>query len=198
MGDTKLSRRQFFEKMSVSNEGFQPEHLFIPDSEAQNSRQTFEIPTLDDSITLLGGLDPYQGPWTKDQAAHLLRRTTFGMKKSHLDQMLALGNAEAAVDAILTVSNTPPAPPINNYNNGMYTDPLASQLVRQVATARFQGGFDRPHHIVVLHDACRALIGHGKHAPAIGHQGCRQPGHANERMTGNVHGLRETLRGTVK
>jgi uncharacterized protein (DUF1800 family) len=67
-------------------------------------------------LTLQGGLNPYQGPWTKAEAAHLLRRTTFGLKKAHLDQMLALGNAAAAVDAVLNVPTTPPAPPINNYN----------------------------------------------------------------------------------
>ena len=37
-------------------------------------------------FTLQGGLDPYQGPWTKAEAAHLLRRTTFGLKQAHLDQ----------------------------------------------------------------------------------------------------------------
>jgi len=126
MGDNKLSRRQFFEKMSVSNEGIQPEHLFIPDTDTQ-PREAPEMPALDEHLTLLGGLEPYQGPWTKAQAAHLLRRTTFGLNKAHLDQMLAFGNATAAVDAILTVPTTPPDPPINNYSNGMYTDPAVPQ-----------------------------------------------------------------------
>lgn len=68
-------------------------------------------------ITLQGGLDPYTGPWTRAEASHLLRRVTFGLKKAQVDQILALGSAAAAVDAVLDVPTDPPAPPINNYNN---------------------------------------------------------------------------------
>jgi len=123
MGDFILSRRQFFEKMTVPGSGVRIEHLADLPAEVSAG----EMPDLDSNITLLGGLDPYQGPWTKIEAAHLLRRTTFGLKKADLDQMLALGNAEAAVDAMLTVPTTPPDPPINNYNNydpqNLYIDP---------------------------------------------------------------------------
>jgi uncharacterized protein (DUF1800 family) len=112
MGDFKLSRRRFLKKMAPAGTGVHIEHL-PPDL----SSETLKTAGLDTEFTLQGGLDPYSGPWTKAQAAHLLRRTTFGLKKAQLDQMLALGNANAAVDAILTVPTTAPAPPINNYNN---------------------------------------------------------------------------------
>ena len=99
----------------------------LPDFPNEAFAQEDKAFSFPDEFTLQGGLDPYQGPWTKAEAAHLLRRTTFGLKKAHLDQMLALGNAEAAVDAVLTVPTMPPDPPINNYNNNdpmnLYIDP---------------------------------------------------------------------------
>ena len=150
MGDFKLSRRRFIKKMaplpaealakagvltSVTSPPVKPwltgakvgvnvhiEHLpaafqYTERFDAQNE------------FTLQGGLDPYQGPWTKAEAAHLLRRTTFGLKKAHLDQMLALGTAEAAVDAVLNVPTMLPTPPINNYNNLGAVPPYADPNV---------------------------------------------------------------------
>jgi hypothetical protein len=125
MGDVKLSRRRFLEKMTPAGGGVRiepvsplpAEDLFKVDEQAFSDRQ----------LTLQGGLDPYQGPWTQAQAAHLLRRATFGVKYAQVQQLLALGNAQAAVDAILNVPTTPPDPPVNNYNspnsNPPYADP---------------------------------------------------------------------------
>ena len=73
------------------------------------------VPPPSTSITISGGLDPYTGPWGHDQAAHLLRRTTFGLKKSDLDLFLSM-SMEEAVDHLLNYDQTPPDPPINNYN----------------------------------------------------------------------------------
>ncbi len=115
MGDIKLSRRQFFEKMTVPSSGVRVEHL--PPLPASKLSSDDLMSKIDTEFTLSGGLEPYNGPWTKNEAAHLLRRTTFGLKKAHLDQMLALGSASAAVDAVLNVPTTPPDPPVNNYNN---------------------------------------------------------------------------------
>ncbi len=137
MGDFKLSRRRFLKKLTAKGVNVRIEHLQpLPASPAEASAQagassllTIEgaSSALNSEFTLAGGLNPYMGPWTKAEAAHLLRRTTFGVKKAHLDQMLALGNAEAAVDAVLDVPTTPPDPPINNYNNPdavpAYSDP---------------------------------------------------------------------------
>lgn len=83
-----------------------------------------EVPAPAEKVTLLGGLNPYTGPWGYAQAAHLLRRTGFGLKKSELDTLLPM-NANSAVDKVLTVPANAPAPPVNNYNNPPdYTDPL--------------------------------------------------------------------------
>jgi len=125
MGDSKLSRRQFLKKTTPNTSGVRIEHFPLeqPSVSTEDLFKTGAIDGLGGEITLQGGLDPYAGPWTRAEAAHLLRRTTFGLKQAHLDQMLALGSAEAAVDAVLTVPGGTPDPPINNYNNAAYTDP---------------------------------------------------------------------------
>lgn len=73
-------------------------------------------------ITLNGGLTPYTGPWGPAQAAHLLRRATFGVVKTQMDNLAALGDAQTAVAAILQLPPQPP-PPVNNYNGPDYVDP---------------------------------------------------------------------------
>jgi hypothetical protein len=62
------------------------------------------------------GLAPYTGTWSTSEALHLLRRTGYGFKKSDVDTLLGLSMTQA-VNLILTVDNTPPAPPVNHYNN---------------------------------------------------------------------------------
>ena len=62
-------------------------------------------------VAVAAGLEPYQGPWTRIEAAHLLRRTLFGFGKSDLDRAVAAG-AAGAVDALLTISADPPDPPL--------------------------------------------------------------------------------------
>jgi uncharacterized protein (DUF1800 family) len=62
------------------------------------------------------GLAPYSGPWTNSEVAHLLKRTMFGSKKADIDYFRGM-TASQAVDALLNVSATPPAPPVKNYPN---------------------------------------------------------------------------------
>lgn len=62
------------------------------------------------------GLNPYAGPWTVNEVVHLLKRTMFGAKKSDIDFFLPLG-MNAAVDALLNVPATVPAPPVKGYTN---------------------------------------------------------------------------------
>ncbi|MEM9930087.1 MAG: DUF1800 domain-containing protein [Bacteroidota bacterium] len=61
----------------------------------------------------LMGLTPYSGEWTATQAAHLLRRTGFGLLASEVEQLASM-DIEAAVDLLLQEQPLP-APPIN-YN----------------------------------------------------------------------------------
>jgi uncharacterized protein (DUF1800 family) len=117
MGDTTFSRRQFLSKrLGGLQVRIEPE----PPQQADQTAADFPL----SDFTLSGTLDPYAGPWNKEQAAHLLRRATLGLKKAQLEQLLALGNAAAAVDAVLDVPAAAPAPPVNDYNNPDYTDPV--------------------------------------------------------------------------
>jgi uncharacterized protein (DUF1800 family) len=65
---------------------------------------------------ITSGLAPYAGAWTEWEVMHLLRRTNFGLKKSFVDTLAAL-TPDAAVNAVLNINNTPPAPPVNWYQN---------------------------------------------------------------------------------
>lgn len=66
----------------------------------------------------LAGLEEYTGAWTYTDAAHLLRRTTFGAKKSDVMTLLTKSPLQA-VDMLLASppGNTPPAP-INYVGDG--------------------------------------------------------------------------------
>ena len=61
----------------------------------------------------------YDGPWTTTQAKHLLRRTTFGINISEVDQIVAMG-MDAAVDYLLRDENPLPHP----INKNLADDPI--------------------------------------------------------------------------
>lgn len=89
---------------------------------------------------VLSGLDPYTGPWGAAQATHLLRRTGFGAKKADIDA-LSVVTMTQAVDYILAIPGSQPAPPVNNYN-ATYNDtnvPLGQTWVNQSIVTN---GFD--------------------------------------------------------
>lgn len=54
------------------------------------------------------GLEPYTGSWTRDQAAHLIRRTGFGAIKRDVDRALLGGTATAAVNRIIDTAIADP------------------------------------------------------------------------------------------
>lgn len=117
MADHSISRRDFFQHIASPFNEIPPGKN--PTSQAATTAENF--PPSD--FTISGDLTPYTGPWGQEQAAHLLRRITFGVKKTQLDQLVALGSAAAAVDFVLDVPQTLPSPPVNNYNNPEFTDP---------------------------------------------------------------------------
>lgn len=57
------------------------------------------------------GLAPYSGPWTFEQAAHLLRRTTFGPSLAHIRNAVDMGK-EAVLDELFA-DKALPDPPLN-------------------------------------------------------------------------------------
>ena len=77
-------------------------------------------------------LDPFTGVPTKDQILHLLRRTNFGWKKAYVDALTGL-TASQAVDAVLAVDLTPPAPPVNWYQNIYADECVANPTTPQIA-----------------------------------------------------------------
>lgn len=62
------------------------------------------------------GIEPYRGPWTRAEVAHLLKRTMFGARRRDMDYFLGRG-MEAAVEELLNPTSPLPAPPLKNYNN---------------------------------------------------------------------------------
>ena len=75
-------------------------------------------------VRTFSGLTPYNGPWTPNEVIHFLKRTMFGSTPDDINFFLGLGMNQS-VDTLLTVSATPPAPPVKNYNNNNIpaTDP---------------------------------------------------------------------------
>lgn len=82
-----------------------------------------EGPAPERFLKLSGSLSPYNGPWGYAQVAHLLRRTGFGLRKTELNQLLAM-DRESAVQLLLQNTGPLPSPPVNNYNNPDFTDPV--------------------------------------------------------------------------
>lgn len=81
-------------------------------------------------------LSPYAGPWGIDQVIHLLRRTTFGAAKSHIDALTAMTMSNA-VDTLLappppelsqplTVDSRDVVPVGQTWVNSVYKDPASS------------------------------------------------------------------------
>lgn len=136
MGNTKHSRRNFFRSLANTavNDAHTPQDpndpLFKKYSRKKGGRRRYSTQLVEvkvgteegeDALQRVGnpvtsGVAPYTGPWTEWEVLHLLRRTNFGWKKVWVDQLLPLSPA-AAVDAVLNVTNTSPAPPVVWYAN---------------------------------------------------------------------------------
>ena len=130
----KIKRRYFFESLipATSHDdpveslgGPEEDPLFIKYSRKRLSPRHFvsnEIITTPQQDIRIGnitsGLNPYAGPWTSWEVNHLLRRTSFGVRKTESEALLAISPSDA-VDLLLTVSApTIPSPtPLNHYQN---------------------------------------------------------------------------------
>jgi len=65
---------------------------------------------------IYSGLTPLAGTLTAQQAAHLLKRTMFGATKADIDYFTGK-SVSAAVDELLNIPASLPAPPVKNYDN---------------------------------------------------------------------------------
>lgn len=74
-----------------------------------------EIPAVNNS------LKKYKGKWTRDQAKHLLKRTTFGARREDISHF-ASKSLRHCLRELLDTEEPVPAPPVNNYNDDKYTD----------------------------------------------------------------------------
>jgi hypothetical protein len=73
------------------------------------------------------GLAPFTGPWTKEHAAHLLRRTMFGPNLAQINQAVTDG-LEMSLDKILADPGIPD-PPLNIYMEDDPNVPIGSTWV---------------------------------------------------------------------
>jgi uncharacterized protein (DUF1800 family) len=89
------------------------------------------------------GLAPYTGTWTSWEVNHLLRRLSFGTKRSDTSALLAMSVSDA-VDSLLTFSPTPVNPtPTPLYFNGInYADTLGSGTGTPVISGGVAQGAD--------------------------------------------------------
>lgn len=71
---------------------------------------SFTAPVAPEAVT---ALTPYTGPWEKEQASHLLRRTLFGPKRQEIIDAVTDG-LTATLDTLLAPPTLPP-PPINHF-----------------------------------------------------------------------------------
>jgi len=84
--------------------------------ELENTQETIHRPNARvREIVVDAGLENYNGAWTETQAAHLLRRTLFGIKSKELNQFKDLSLSQAVNQLIK--ESPKPNPPINNFNN---------------------------------------------------------------------------------
>lgn len=76
---------------------------------------------------MVSGLAPYAGPWGRAQAAHLLRRTLFGPKKTEIVSAIDLGLAGTLNQ--LLASPTLPSPPVNHFYTQDPNVPIGSPWI---------------------------------------------------------------------
>ena len=131
MGNTSLSRRDFFRSLSIKKEDISDDPLFEKYSRKTLGPRVYDnqfisynnIGTATDGGEYLrvgnvtSGLNPYTGAFGTSEAIHLLNRVCWGFKKTHADTVLATGSASAAVNMILNINPTAPSPPVNWYQN---------------------------------------------------------------------------------
>lgn len=80
-----------------------------------------------------GGLEPYTGAWTFDTAAHLYRRSTFGVTPEQVSEAVSAGRA-ATVAALFATEAAPP-PPLTTLPEDTYT-PFGESWINET------GGFE--------------------------------------------------------
>jgi len=88
--------------------------------------------------TTTAGIAQYTPVLTRDQVAHLLKRTMFGATKADVDFFVGMTAAQIMA-VLLTSPPTPPSPPLNNYSTG---DPTVWDVVVPLGQTWVNSGND--------------------------------------------------------
>jgi uncharacterized protein (DUF1800 family) len=146
MGDKNLQRKDFLKKIigikntpTIQNEELleaTDDPLFEKYARKTLGQRQYSTtignPNVDGSFaarvgTVNSGLTPYAGAWTIMEVNHLLRRASYGVKKTDATSLLAL-TPSAAVDAMFTFTAAPvlPSPTPLYFNTANYADTLGT------------------------------------------------------------------------
>lgn len=118
-----MNRRSFFEFLKEKKTNNKSPNGFFKKVDIEENTSTEKEPfTFSMRPPVIAGLDPYTGPWTVKEIAHLLRRTTFGAKYGDVAYFKNKTMAQA-VDELLTPSTIPLDLPVNDYNDADKQDP---------------------------------------------------------------------------
>ena len=71
----------------------------------------------DEPLKIQGSLDAYSGEWTRETAAHLLRRTMFGFRIEDLNRALNHSSASDCINDLLTIDEELPSPPVKFFTD---------------------------------------------------------------------------------
>ncbi|HMU45320.1 MAG TPA: DUF1800 domain-containing protein [Chitinophagaceae bacterium] len=80
-------------------------------------RKQVSIVSSSDTFRTNSGLNPYSGPWTRNEVQHLLKRTLFGSTQADINYFLSKTITQA-VDELLNPVALLPSPPVNDYSPG--------------------------------------------------------------------------------
>jgi uncharacterized protein (DUF1800 family) len=109
---SKVLRRTFLEEMFSST----TEKLdLVKEDKIYREYTNKTLPTVHAKSS--AGLTAYSGPWTETEVIHLLRRATFGVKPSDVQNFLTM-NMDQAVNELLDTVPPIPTPPVNVYSTG--------------------------------------------------------------------------------
>ena len=87
----------------------------------------------------LSDLNPYSGPWGREQVTHLLKRTMFGAKKTDIDYFIGKGKVLSILE--LLNDKVVPSPPLNYYQTATVVDtvPLGQTWVNELRNPTLEG-----------------------------------------------------------
>ncbi len=158
-------------------------------AEYKKTTRQFPSPPPSSASPLTVSLLPYTGVWTRKEAAHLLRRATFGVKKSDVTAFLALTPSQA-VDQLLQSEPMPPNP-VNDFEGSFSGTDAVDGVVPPGADWTISPGVPQGN----------VWFRHLSFEVWVLKQALNQPRSAREKMTlfwGNHFGTSQTIDGVLR